>query len=78
MVLEVAAMAEDSTIWPMAGSRRQAVSAPEETYEMYSGLTDLNIEHLHILGLCLSSISFLASVTSLYWLVRMRRSFRHE
>lgn len=78
MVLEAAAMADDSIDSPISGSREQALSAQEDAYQMYVGLTVQEIKNLRIIGLCFSTISFLASVTSVYWLVRMRRSFRHE
>lgn len=45
---------------------------------MYYGLKDSDVERLHIAGLALSTVSFLATCVSGYWLVRMRRSFRHE
>lgn len=76
--LEAAAMAEDFTVSSEIGLREEALSPQVESYQMYVGLTAQEIENLHIIGLCFSSLSFLASVTSLYWLVRMRRSFRHE
>lgn len=71
-------MAEDSIVWPLVGSREQRLSAQENIYDMFLGLNDKDIRHLHTIALCVTPISFLASVASLYWLVRMRRSFRHE
>lgn len=71
-------MAEDLTVWPRARSRDQTRLLQNESYGMYFGLDDLDIENLHIIGLCCSSISCFASVVSIYWLVRMHRSFRHE
>lgn len=62
----------------MANPRNDTASVKAGVYEMYNGLNESDIETLHVVGLILSSISFLATCISGYWLVRMRRNFRHE
>lgn len=71
-------MGDDSTVWPSAGSQERRQSAQKDNYDMFVGLSDVDIIHIHTIALCVTLISFLASVVSLYLLVRMRRSFRHE
>ncbi|KAJ4387106.1 G protein-coupled receptor gpr1 [Gnomoniopsis smithogilvyi] len=58
--------------------REDIASMKDGTNGMYVGLRDSDIEILHIISLTISSISFAATCLSGYWLVRMRRSFRHD
>lgn len=71
-------MAEDWITRPMASPPEKAVFVKIETNDMYLGLRERDINILHVLGLTLSSISFMATCLSGYWLMRMRRGFRHE
>lgn len=48
------------------------VSAPESEFDWSEA------RNLKIISVVFSSISLLAGSLSMYWLVRMRRSFRHE
>lgn len=77
-MLEAAAMAEAQIPRPMVAPREETASVKAETYGIYYGLDDNDVEILHVLGLVVSSVSFFATCISGYWLVRMRRSFRHE
>lgn len=71
-------MAGDWTDRLMAAPRDDTASMKASTYELYYGLEKSKVKTMHIVGLALSSVSFLATCISVYWLVRMRRSFRHE
>lgn len=71
-------MAKNWTTRLMKSPREKDASTETGTNGVYVGLRDSDIETLHVLGLTLSSISLLATCLSSYWLVRMRRSFRHE
>lgn len=64
--------------WLAARSLHSEPAKPKNVSTLESELDWSAVRNLKIISLVLSSISLLAGSLSMYWLVRMRRSFRHE
>lgn len=64
--------------WLAARSTNSKPARLEDVSTLESELDWSAARNLKIISLVLSSISLLAGSLSMYWLVRMRRSFRHE
>ncbi|KAJ0114718.1 hypothetical protein J7T55_004962 [Diaporthe amygdali] len=71
-------MASDLPDWLAPRSRGPRPDTPEDESTMEFGLDLTLTRELKMMSLGLSSISLLAGLLSIYWLVRMRRSFRHD
>lgn len=64
--------------WLAARSSNPRPAKPDYVSTLESELEWSAARNLKIVSLVLSSLSLLAGALSMYWLVRMRRSFRHE
>lgn len=71
-------MAEILLDWLAARSPHSNAAKPQNVSTLESELGWPAARNLKIISLVLSSISLLAGSLSMYWLVRMRRSLRHE
>lgn len=64
--------------WLTPRSLHSRSDRPENGSSLESGLDWPTARSLKVISLGFSSASLMASSLSIYWLIRMRRSFRHE